>query len=496
VSKADLLSSTLEPAPAPRDARRWRVPSLTVLFHAGDPTRIGEVARLVDLLEGGRCALSRAEPAFAPGGEPLGDRHLSRTPAKLVADGDGVRLESAGSALRADGDTLSASRSWSQRELERGVVIEMADRVVLLLHLLGPPAPKGPDLGMVGASEAIERVRREVASASAQTAPVLLRGESGTGKELAARAIAAKAAPFVAVNLAAIPASMAASELFGHSAGAFTGATAAHVGLFAQADGGTLFLDEVAAAPLDVQAMLLRVLETGEVQPLGSQRPRHVDVRVIAATDEDLEDAIAAGRFREALFHRLASCEISLPPLRDRRDDLGRLLVHFLGAESRDLAWLPASIVARLARYDWPGNVRQLANVVRRLVLARRAGKPIGDDVLPPHMLEWASLRRTESVPPAQAAVPAAKLDDQTVRAALRANRWRIGATARALGISRTSLYGLIDASAAIRKAKDIPAEELRACHEACGGDIDAMSERLEVSSRGIRLRLNELGLA
>jgi two-component system nitrogen regulation response regulator GlnG len=332
---------------------------------------------------------------------------------------------------------------------------------------------------------------------------------------LVARAIAGtgprSSGPFVAVNLAALPASMAPSELFGHAAGAFTGASGAHAGLFIQADGGTLFLDEVAAAPLDVQAMLLRVLETREVQPLGSERRRAVDVRVVAATDEDLAEAIGAGRFRDALYHRLSGYEIDLPPLRNRRDDFGRLLIHFLRKELREVGeerrlselsgkapWLPVPLVARLACYDWPGNVRQLANVARRLVLATRGGRAAGEEVLPRSMLDWTSQRSSEADEVAVVGDPSrppAEIGAEALQVALRENLWRIGATARALGISRTSLYGLIDASDGIRKAKDVPADELRTCYEACGGDLDAMMERLQVSKRGIRLRLKELGL-
>src|SRR4029077_13886298 len=169
--------------------------------------------------------------------------------------------------------------------------------------------------------------------------PVLISGESGTGKELVARAIAAAGVragrPFVAVNMAALPPSTAPSELFGHRAGAFTGAARQRSGFFAQADGGTLFLDEIATAGLDVQAMLLRALETGETQPLGGESSERVDVRVVAATDEDLHRAMREGRFREALYHRLSACEITLTPLRERRDDLGRLLLHFVRNESK-----------------------------------------------------------------------------------------------------------------------------------------------------------------
>ncbi len=427
-----------------------------------------------------------------------------------------MRLEATASDLLVDGALLEGSRDLSREELGAGVVLEMGSRVVLLLHLLGPPAPRQPRLEMVGDSEAIEQLRGEVLRVADLAVPVLLRGESGTGKECAARALAAAGpragGPFVAVNLAAVPSSIAASELFGHVAGAFTGASGAHPGYFAQADGGTLFLDEVGAAPRDVQAMLLRVLESGEIQPLGSDRRRDVDVRVLAATDEDLEQAVREGRFREALYQRLAGYQLDVPPLRARRDDFGRLFLHFMREELRSIGeerrldalststpWLAPGLVARMARYDWPGNVRQLANTVRRLAVAGRGGRSVEEDALPARLLGWTSLRAAEAGEPAPSE-PAARarppVGEEALRAALRGNAWRINSTARALGISRTHLYSLIDASSSIRKARDIPPEEIRACHESCGGDVDAMAAQLEVSSRGIRLRLKELGLS
>src|SRR5262249_8032126 len=179
---------------------------------------------------------------------------------------------------------------------------------------------------------------------------------------------------FAAINRAALPSSTAASELFGHSRGAFTGATHDHDGMFVRAHGGTLFLDEVGETPYDIQPALLRVLETGEVTPLGSSKSQMVDVRLGAATDADLELQISESGLREALFHRLAGYQLLVPPLRERRDDIGRLLLQFLRDEldstgdlkrlldQTDAPWLPASLVARLVRYSWPGNVRQLRN--------------------------------------------------------------------------------------------------------------------------------------
>ena len=183
-------------------------------------------------------------------------------------------------------------------------------------------------LGMIGSSEPMRALRRTIFRLAPIPAPVLVTGETGTGKELVARALhteSARPGPFVAINAGAIPGSLIASELFGHVRGAFTGATAGHRGVFEQAHGGTLLLDEVGELPLDLQAWLLRVLETGEVRALGAERTKHVDVRVIASTHRDLEAAVGARRFRADLYWRLAVLEVDVPPLRQRKEDIAAL---------------------------------------------------------------------------------------------------------------------------------------------------------------------------
>jgi two-component system nitrogen regulation response regulator GlnG len=518
VTERDLYAATIKPHPDPTPVSGWRVPSLTILFHPGAPARAGEIARLLELLEGKPCALSRQEPDFAVAGaargKPLSDRHVSRTPVRIAPDeGGGVLLQAPRGALRLDGEPATEVAVPAQ-DLARGVVLELADRIVLLLHELGPPAPRAPGLGMLGDSEAMEQLRGEILRVADLDVPVLLRGETGTGKERVARAIAEasrRAGPFVPVNLAAMQTPVAASELFGHVAGAFPGAGAARAGCFAQAHGGFLYLDEVGMATLEVQAMLLRALETREIQPLGADRPRKVEVRVLAATDEDLEASIRAGRFREALYQRLCSYHIDVPPLRARRDDLGVLLVHFLTSELRALdelnrldaladsrPWLPPALVARLFRHSWPGNVRELANAARRLVLDSRGGRKLDEHALPRQIVDGPSQGPTASAAPTIPGHPTRSrepIDDQRLRAALEQHGWKVSATAQALGISRSWIYALIEASTTIRKAKDVPADEIRACHAEFGGDVDRMAEHLHVSSHGIRLRLKDLGL-
>jgi two-component system, NtrC family, response regulator HydG len=231
---------------------------------------------------------------------------------------------------------------------------------------------------LIGRSPAINAVADLVRRVAGTSAPVLLLGETGTGKELVARAIHAEGprqgASFVAVNCAALPEALLESELFGHIKGAFTGATQSRKGLFVEADGGTLLLDEIGDMPLALQAKLLRVLETGEVRSVGSDSSRATDVRIIAATHRDLPAEVKAGRFRQDLYFRLSVVPISIPALRERREDVPLLLEHFL-RKSRERFPRGAALTVNgealklLMEHSWPGNVRQLENLVERLVI-------------------------------------------------------------------------------------------------------------------------------
>ncbi|MBV8495340.1 MAG: nitrogen regulation protein NR(I), partial [Gammaproteobacteria bacterium] len=234
-------------------------------------------------------------------------------------------------------------------------------------------APRIPEL--LGTAPAMQQVFRAIGRLARSSVTVLITGESGTGKELVARALhehsPRSGAPFVALNTAAIPADLLESELFGHERGAFTGAESQRRGRFEQADGGTLFLDEIGDMSLPLQTRLLRVLAEGEFYRVGGQTAVRVDVRVIAATHQDLEERVARGLFREDLYHRVNVIRIELPPLRARAEDIPALLTHYLAVAARELgveakALSPAAL-ARLARHDWPGNVRELVNLCRRL---------------------------------------------------------------------------------------------------------------------------------
>jgi len=262
-----------------------------------------------------------------------------------------------------------AAKTLRTRELEREV--KALRREVDRLDARGS--------SLVGKSAAMLEIFKTIGRVAARDVSVLITGGSGTGKELVARAIHAASrrsgGPFVAVNAAAIPHELLESELFGHERGSFTGAVASREGRFREAAGGTLFLDEIGDMPVDLQAKLLRVLQSDEVVPVGGRHPCPIDVRIIAATHRNLEAAVQDGRFREDLLYRLRVVPIEIPDLAERREDIRILAEHFVSLYSRELAnrdcYLPEETIQFLAEYDWPGNVRELENAIKRaLVLA------------------------------------------------------------------------------------------------------------------------------
>jgi len=485
---------------------------LTVLAHA-DPRRVGARALLP---RSGVVDLSRNEPEFAhPGrrGKALDDPYLSRKPTRVSSTSSGgLRIEPnlAGAALTLDGEPLRTTASIASDSLGSGVVLEIGERVALLAHRVQEAPGPGDDCGLIGRSDAIDEVRRRILQVADLDVPVLIRGESGAGKELVAQAIHERSprrnGPFRSVNMAAVAPTTATSELFGHRRGAFTGADRPRSGLFRDADGGTLFLDEIGEAPTELQAMLLRALETGEVRPVGADQAVRVDTRVLAATDAALEAAVDEGSFRLPLLHRLSGFELVVPPLRARRGDIAMLLLHFLRTELATTGeahrldptpsgadpWLSVDLVARLCRADWPGNVRQLKNVARQLAIASRGMAQLQ---LSPAVERALAPKTSEAPKPSSPTrTRPAEIDEATLVATLRTHRYRIAATAKALGISKTSLYALIEGSPRVRKARDLSADEIR---EALGAHENTReaAQGLEVSERGLRLRMTELGV-
>ena len=294
--------------------------------------------------------------------------------------------------------------------------------------------------GIIGRDPKMLEVYARIREIATSDYPVCISGETGTGKELVAAAIHDESrrggGPFVPVNSAALPEGMLESELFGHVKGAFTGALRDKKGRFELADGGSLFLDEVSELPPVLQAKLLRVLQEGTLEPVGSERTRRVDVRLITATNRNLKQDVASGRFRKDLYYRINVVPISLPPLRQRRGDIPLLAAHFLEAEALggdDIApTLSREAVERMRRYAWPGNVRELQSAVRFAVIRSR-GHVIEVEHLPRELGETAAARPSRG--------PGRKLDAESVRAALERTGGNKSRAARLLGVGRATLY-------------------------------------------------------
>ncbi|MGA9978884.1 MAG: sigma-54 dependent transcriptional regulator [Candidatus Sulfotelmatobacter sp.] len=302
---------------------------------------------------------------------------------------------------------------------------------------------------IVWKGEAIRRVMAQLERVAASETRVCILGETGTGKELVARTIHEKSAraggPFVTLNCAAVPAELIESELFGHEKGSFTGAAGRHIGKFEQADRGTIFLDEIGDMPLHMQAKLLRVLEEGEVERIGGDKPVAVDVRVLVATHRDLEARVREDKFRQDLFHRVYVFPLVLPPLRERRDDIPALVEHFAGQVSVQNGWKPIPFVPEamqaLQAYSWPGNVRELRNMVERLMLLSTDGEvdlatvqlalpKTGGSALPGVMASSGPLAgRVQS------------FEREVILAELKRSQHNVSEAAKSLGLERSHLY-------------------------------------------------------
>lgn len=313
---------------------------------------------------------------------------------------------------------------------------------------------------LVGGSPGMQEVFRIAGRAAPTDAPILILGESGTGKELLAKALHYNSnrakKPFVAVNVAAIPESLVEPELFGVVKGAFTGADSSRSGLFQQADGGTLFLDEIGEMKIDLQAKLLRTLESGELRPVGSEREEYADVRIVAATNRDLAAAVEEKAFRRDLYHRIAVMVLRLPPLRDRVEDLPLLVNHLLGKQGAAGVEVSPEAMRLLVGWHWPGNVRELENELRRAVLVRRTSERIQPEDLSPEIRAGRPVRaRKEGALDLQAlefpdeGIRLADLEKAVIASALEKTGGNQTRAAALLGITRQTLiyrmekYGL-----------------------------------------------------
>ena len=301
---------------------------------------------------------------------------------------------------------------------------------------------------IVGKSKKIQHVFTEIQIAAAGDISVLIQGETGTGKELIAKAIhdnsPRNAGPFVAFNCAAIPTELIEGELFGNERGAFTGANEHRIGYFEQADTGTLFLDEIGDMPLILQAKLLRVLQEREFQSLGGTSTTSINIRVLAATNQDLENAIRDGYFREDLYHRLAAFPIKVPPLRDRREDIPILADHFLKryaeASEKSIRDISTDALQMLMQHDFPGNVRELENAIERAVLYETTDRLQSQSLLL-HQMQERSQPPTSSPMDTTVILPLDEVERRAIIHALKVTDNNVPDAAEALGIGRSTLY-------------------------------------------------------
>jgi DNA-binding NtrC family response regulator len=492
---------------------------LTIVFHP-DTSRIGERAVLPDLAAMPSWILGRRSPTFsrdgAQGATPLGGRHISRQAISLGSSGDGlsVRRLSDSSRCRVDGIELRESLELSQQQLQRGVRVLLGHSVVLLLRLAPEtsPVPANPALqGLHGGSAYMAGLRKQVVRLADSGLDVLIRGETGTGKELVAAAVHRASCrgdrAMVSINMAAIPPGLAAATLFGSARGAFTGATRASEGFFAQAQGSTLFLDEIGETPDEVQPQLLRALQQREIQAVGGNIQK-VDVRIISATDSALDSESCD--FRAALRHRLGAGEIHLLPLREHPEDIGELLLHFLTSQAKQLgcadllpgedsaegkiaAW--AALFHSFLGYSWPGNVRELANFAGQVLVASEEGLTLPDTV----NLAFMQGNTGSPVVSKAAACPPRRsireFDEQEFDSALQESDYEVANVARKLGVSRQAVYRRMGESPHHRLAGQVSEPELERVLTLRAGDARAAAMDLKVSVSGLRSRLRDSSL-
>ncbi len=305
---------------------------------------------------------------------------------------------------------------------------------------------------LVGSGPAMKKLISQIERVAASETRVCILGETGTGKELVARAIHEKSPrhehPFITLNCAAVPAELIESELFGHEKGAFTGAAVKHLGKFEQADGGTLFLDEIGDMPVAMQAKLLRVLEEGEVERVGGDKPIKVNVRVVVATHRNLEDLVKQNAFRRDLFHRVYVFPLTLPPLRERPEDFSELVAHFARQVAAQNGWkekiFTEEAISELRKYGWPGNVRELRNVVERLILLatdENVGAAEVRLILPTSDSVSNGSSSSTANPSGTLAERTEAFERETMLAEIRRHNFHMTNVARALGLERSHLY-------------------------------------------------------
>jgi DNA-binding NtrC family response regulator len=433
----------------------------TMLLHVDRPEMVAFEA--LDVLCGTGCieagqvvarGIDSAEEILMSVGQPAGPETCAQGRVFTIGRA-GTRVIELAVRPRRDLESVSSVNALalligSTRELERARA-EREERATLW------PADEQPADGRTVLSGHMREqmsLAQRVANANVN---VLITGESGTGKEILARAIhdfsARAKKPFIPFNCAAVPRDLLESQLFGHRRGAFTGADHDQLGLIRAAQGGTLFLDEIGELALGLQPKLLRFLESGEIAPLGEPAPITVNVRVVAATNSNLEGAVRTGLFREDLFYRLNVVRLSLKPLRERRDEIPGLVNHFVARAAlesqKGYLTIAEETMERLILYRWPGNVRQLQNELRRMVAMSESNSTLEPDEIASEILGALPLPRPAPVNGREIAIPLhdkllptlARVEGEMIKAAFREHHGKVDAIAKALGISRKGLY-------------------------------------------------------
>ncbi|MES2824043.1 MAG: sigma 54-interacting transcriptional regulator [Pseudomonadota bacterium] len=474
---------------------------LTIVWHP-DLSRIGDQAIMVQTT----IDLSRLQPVFSSpekNGTGLDYAGISREAIRIARDKEGVLLAVPTSRMvvESNGQEIQGQQYLSHEQITAGVILGLGRAVLICLHWLSVLPKRNAVVGLIGVGSAAMRTRDLIHQVAKTETAVLLLGETGTGKEVAARAIhsLSKRAdrPLVSVNMAALNESLAAADLFGAGKGAYTGATEKRSGFFQDAQDATLFLDEVGNAPVAIQPMLLRVLETGDYRPLGASRDLQSNARIIAATDQDLYD----GGFNPALLRRLESFVIHLPPLRHRREDIGLLIVHIMrSAAFADFAQcnLPYRLVSEFATYDWPGNIRQLRHLLKRVLLGIAAGEipafaSLVDDAPPQRITQSAESNNKTSERAPRKKLSALSEDD--VVTAMENNDWYIQQAAQELGISRPSMYKLLESNSHIRHIEEIPKKEIQEAWQVSKKNIETCASVLKTPADALKRHLRELGV-
>ena len=513
------------PSVSPKNFEGEFIHVVTIAYHP-DFRRIGEETKFVSIGDiKSPTQISRITPNFSRpevrGQHPLLDGFVSRKPISLTQRPDGVLqiyADEGGHKHSVNNQPLTSPQLFTIEEQNRGIVILIARRIVLVLRRRPLTVRRNPGLGLVGSSAEIDAVRTKILRVADTNTSVLIRGATGTGKELVAQAIHSQSPrakqQFVAVNMAAIPTTTAVSQLFGHVKGSFSGAERDHKGYFGQAQNGTLFLDEVGETSIETQAALLRVLETKMVQSVGAEKDNPVDVRVISATDINLDEAVKKGALREPLLHRLRAFEIEIPLLRERPEDIGTLFLYFMREELEELGewtewqqrsdfsehWIDPEFVCKLIGYEFSGNIRELKNMVRRIVISSRGEKKLLTDEIaalivasttPRSSLETLNLRVNETE--SRSSRPPSQIDTPVLIETLAACEWKAKDAAQALGISRSSLYNLIEHTPEIPKARDLTLKQISDVRETLENDLGKMARHFRVSRRALQLRIKEL---